>query len=48
MCVIMAIAALIALRGLKRGVQQDTEATVADREDQLPGDEPGDRYPTFR
>jgi hypothetical protein len=28
MCVIMAIAALVALRGLKRGVQEDTEAAA--------------------
>ena len=48
MCIIMAIAAIIALRGLTRGVQQDTEATVTDREDQFRGDEPDDLYPTFR
>jgi EmrB/QacA subfamily drug resistance transporter len=39
MAVIMAIAALVALRGLRRGVQADTE-TVAEREDRLPGQEP--------
>ena len=48
MAIIMAIAALIALRGLKSGVQQDTEATVTDREDQFRGDEPDDLHPTFR
>jgi EmrB/QacA subfamily drug resistance transporter len=48
MCVIMAIAALVALRGLKRGVQEDTEAAGTGREGQLPGDEPDTVYPTFR
>jgi hypothetical protein len=28
MCVIMAVAALVALRGLKRGVPEDAEADV--------------------
>jgi len=48
MCVIMAVAALVALRGLKRGVQEDTEAAETSRERQLPGDEPDAAYPTFR
>jgi len=48
MCVIMAVAALVALRGLKRGVQEDTEASAADGEGRLPGDEPDAAYPTFR
>ncbi|HUA27602.1 MAG TPA: hypothetical protein VMC03_01855, partial [Streptosporangiaceae bacterium] len=46
MCVIMAIAALVALRGLKRGLQEDTEATGTGREDEIPGSESA--YPTFR
>jgi EmrB/QacA subfamily drug resistance transporter len=41
MCGIMALAFLVALRGLSRGVQQDTEATEADRDAQVPGGEPG-------
>jgi fucose permease len=43
MCVIMAIAALVALRGLKRGVQQDTNTTQTEQDvssSQLPGDKP--------
>ena len=48
MCIIMAVAALVALRGLKRGVQEDTEETVSDRGDQFPGDETDAAYPTFR
>ncbi len=47
MCAIMAVAAFVALRGLKRGVQQDPEA-VADREGQRPGEDPDAAYPTFR
>ena len=39
MAVIMGVAALVALRGLRRGVQADTEA-VTGREDQLRGQEP--------
>jgi len=40
------LAALIALRGLKRGVQQDTEATATDRVAQLRGEKPeADGYP---
>ena len=48
MCVIMAVAALVALRGLKRGVQEDTEAAATERGDQFPGGEPDDLHPTFR
>jgi EmrB/QacA subfamily drug resistance transporter len=47
MCVIMAVAALVALRGLKRGVQEDTQAAAED-EGRLPGDEPDAAYPTLR
>jgi EmrB/QacA subfamily drug resistance transporter len=47
MAVIMGLAALVALRGLKRGVQQDTDAPP-DREGQVPGDEPDAAYPTLR
>jgi EmrB/QacA subfamily drug resistance transporter len=35
MAVIMAVAALVALRGLKRGVQENTQATAAEGEGQL-------------
>ena len=48
MAIIMAIAAFVALRGLRRGLQQDAEAPESDREDQLPGGEPGAAYPTPR
>ena len=48
MAVIMGVAALVALRGLKRGRQDDTETAVTDREGQLPGDEPDAVYPTVR
>ncbi|HLK77974.1 MAG TPA: MFS transporter [Streptosporangiaceae bacterium] len=47
MAVIMGAAALVALRGLKRGVQQDAEA-LSDRDGPVPGDEPDAAYPTFR
>ena len=47
MAVIMGVAALVALRGLKRGVQDEAEA-VTDREGQRPGDEPDAVYPTVR
>jgi len=36
----------VALRGLKRGVQEDTAA--ADRDDEIPGGESDAVYPTFR
>ena len=41
MCIIMAVAAVIALRGLRRGVQEDTPADQAGLSDQLPGEDPG-------
>ena len=47
MAVIMAVAALVALRGLRRGVQQDTE-TMTDREGEIPGGESDTAYPTLR
>jgi EmrB/QacA subfamily drug resistance transporter len=46
MAIIMAIAALVALRGLKRGVQEDTTQTAEDVSSQQPGAEPDtDLYP---
>jgi MFS family permease len=48
MCAIMAVAGFVALRGLRRGVQEDTEVAQAGRENQRPGDEPDAAYPTFR
>jgi hypothetical protein len=48
MAVIMGVAALVALRGLKRGVQEDAVTAVTDREGQRPGDEPDTVYPTVR
>jgi EmrB/QacA subfamily drug resistance transporter len=47
MAVIMGLAALVALRGLKRGVQDDAEA-LTDRKGRVPGDEPDAAYPTVR
>jgi len=41
MCVIMAIAGVVALRGLRRGVQQDTPAAGTGLSDQLPDEDPG-------
>ena len=41
MCVIMAVAALVALRGLRRGVQEDTTPTAEESSYQLPGEGPG-------
>ena len=40
MCVIMAVAGLIALRGLKRGVQQETGESTAEASAGLPGEGP--------
>ena len=40
MAIIMALAALIALRGLSRGVQQDTAQTAEQASSQLPGEDP--------
>jgi len=49
MCVIMAVAAFIALRGLRRGVQEDTAAAGAALSDQLPDEDPGaDLDPAWR
>ena len=47
MAIIMGVAAFVAIRGLKRGVQEDT-AAEAHSEDQRPGDEPDAIYPTLR
>jgi len=41
MCVIMAVAALVALLGLRRGVQDDTTPTAEEFSSQLPGEGPG-------
>jgi MFS family permease len=41
MCVIMAVAAFVALRGLKRGVQEDTTAAGTGLSDRLPDEDPG-------
>jgi EmrB/QacA subfamily drug resistance transporter len=41
MCVLMAVAALIALRGLRRGVQEDTTPTAEEFSSQQPGEGPG-------
>ena len=49
MCVIMAVAAFIALRGLRRGVQEDTTAAGAGLSDELPDEDQGtDRDPAWR
>jgi len=48
MAIIMAVAALVALRGLKRGVQEDTGAAGTEDEQEFPGDEPDAAYRTFR
>jgi EmrB/QacA subfamily drug resistance transporter len=45
MAIIMAVAALVALRGLKRGVQPDLAQVPPDLSGQLPGGEPGVRLP---
>jgi EmrB/QacA subfamily drug resistance transporter len=48
MCVIMAVAAFVALRGLRRGVQEDTTAAGAGLSDELPDEDPGtDRDPAW-
>jgi hypothetical protein len=39
--VIMAVAAFVALRGLRRGVQEDTVQTPEEFSSQLPGEDPG-------
>ena len=43
MCVIMAVAAFVALRGLRRGVQEDTTAAGAGLSDELPDEDSGHR-----
>src|SRR6516225_5957178 len=49
MCVIMAVAAIVALRGLRRGVQEDTAQAPEELSSQLPGEDPGaDRDPAWR
>jgi len=45
MCGIMAVAAFVALRGLRRGVQEDTEVAEAGRENQLPSSTSQLRWP---
>ena len=40
MAIIMGVAALVALRGLSRGVQQVTQPVAAGRDGQLPGEDP--------
>ena len=41
MAIIMAVAALAALRGLRRGVQEDTVQTAEEFSSRLPGEDPG-------
>ena len=41
MTVVMAVAALVALRGLSRGVQEDAEAAGTGLSDRGPGEDPG-------
>ena len=41
MAIIMAVAALVALRGLRRGVQEDTVQTAEEFSSRLPGEDPG-------
>jgi EmrB/QacA subfamily drug resistance transporter len=49
MCVLMAVAAFVGLRGLRRGVQEDTAAAGAVPGDQLPDEDPGaDLDPAWR
>jgi MFS family permease len=49
MCVLMAVAGFIGLRGLRRGVQEDTAAAGAGPSDQLPDEDPGaDLDPAWR
>ena len=45
MAIIMAVAAVVGLRGLRRGVQQDIAEAAADTAGQRPGEEPGIRLP---
>ena len=49
MAVIMAVAALVALLRLRRGVQEDTAQAPEELSSQLPGEDPGaDRDPAWR
>jgi hypothetical protein len=48
MCIIMAVAAVIALRGLRRGVQEDITADQAGLSEQLPEDPGADLDPAWR
>ena len=49
MCVIMAVAAFVALRGLRRGVQEDTTSAGDELSEQLPDEDPGaDLDPAWR
>ena len=49
MAVIMAIAGLVALRGLRRGIQQETGQSTADIGAQAPGQDPdADFHPAPR
>ncbi len=49
MAIIMAVAAFVALRGLRRGVQEDTTAAGTGLSDQLPDEDPGaDLDPAWR
>src|SRR5579862_9320638 len=49
MAIIMAVAALVALRGLRRGVQEDTVQTAEEFSSRLPGEDPGaDLDPAWR
>ena len=41
MAIIMAVAALVALRGLRRGLQEDTTAAGTGLSAPLPGEDPG-------
>jgi hypothetical protein len=49
MAIIMAVACVVALRGLKRGVQEETLQTPEEFSSQLPREDPGvDRDPAQR
>jgi MFS family permease len=48
MCIIMAVAAVIAVRGLRRGVQEGTAADQAGLSEHLPEDPGADRDPAWR
>jgi hypothetical protein len=41
MCVIMAVAAFVAVRGLRRGVQEETTSAGDELSEQLPDEDPG-------